>query len=168
MRRNETYKLPIILPEQLKNKYVVNDKNVASFNNNVITGVNVGTTSTTLDSTISNITINVYDMTSNKYKINNDEKYIYTKNDTDLNTILSNIDFQYINGKIEDNKLILYHDDVVEEEYKIINITAGNKLSATAKSEHCFTDQNMKPIRVKNSHPDIFKIFSDAVEEFKI
>ena len=39
-------------------------------------------------------------------------------------------------------------------EYKIINITAGNKLSATAKSEHCFTD--------------IFKIFSDAVEEFKI
>ena len=125
LRRNETYKLPIILPEQLKNKYVVNDKNVASFNNNVITGVNVGTTSTTLDSTISNITINVYDMTSNKYKINNDEKYIYTKNDTDLNTILSNIDFQYINGKIEDNKLILYHDDVVEEEYKIINISSN-------------------------------------------
>ena len=126
LRRNETYKLPIILPEQLKNKYVVNDKNVASFNNNnVITGVNVGTTSTTLDSTISNITINVYDMTSNKYKINNDKKYIYTKNDTDLNTILSNIDFQYINGKIEDNKLILYHDDVVEEEYKIINISSN-------------------------------------------
>ena len=125
LRRNETYKLPIILPEQLKNKYVVNDKNVASFNNNVITGVNVGTTSTTLDSTISNITINVYDITSNKYKINNDKKYIYTKNDVDSNTILSNIDFQYINGKIEDNKLILYHDDVVEEEYKIINISSN-------------------------------------------
>ena len=126
LRKNGTYKLPIILPKQLKNKYVVNDETVASFNNNVITGVNVGTTSTTLDSAISNITISVYDMTSNKYKINNDEKYIYTKNDTDLNTILSNIDFQYINGKIEDNKLILYHDDVVEEEYKIINISSNN------------------------------------------
>ena len=126
LRKNGTYKLPIILPKQLKNKYVVNDENTASFNSNVITGVNVGTTSTTLDSTISGITINVYDMTSNKYKINNDEKYIYTKNDTDLNTILSNIDFQYINGKIEDNKLILYHDDVVEEEYKIINISSNN------------------------------------------
>ena len=125
LRRNETYKLPIILPKQLKNKYVVNDENVASFNNNVITGVNVGTTSTTLDSAISDITINVYDMTSSKYKINDDEKYIYTKNDTDSNTILSNIDFQYINGKIEDNKLILYHDDVVEEEYKIINISSN-------------------------------------------
>ncbi len=125
LRKDGTYKLPIILPKQLKNKYVVNDENTASFNSNVITGVNVGTTSTTLDSAISNITINVYDMTSNKYKINNDEKYIYTKNDTDLNTILSNIDFQYINGKIEDNKLILYHDDVVEEEYKIINLSSN-------------------------------------------
>ena len=125
LRRNETYKLPIILPKQLKNKYVINDENVASFNNNVITGVNVGTTSTTLDSDISDITINVYDMTSSKYKINDDEKYIYTKNDTDSNTILSNIDFQYINGKIEDNELILYHDDVVEEEYKIINISSN-------------------------------------------
>ena len=125
LRRNETYKLPIILPKRLKNKYVINDENVASFNNNVITGVNVGTTSTTLDSAISDITINVYDMTSSKYKINDDEKYIYTKNDTDSNTILSNIDFQYINGKIEDNKLILYHDDVVEEEYKIINISSN-------------------------------------------
>ena len=125
LRRNETYKLPIILPKRLKNKYVINDENVASFNNNVITGVNVGTTSTTLDSAISDITINVYDMTSSKYKINDDEKYIYTKNDTDSNTILSNIDFKYINGKIEDNKLILYHDDVVEEEYKIINISSN-------------------------------------------
>ena len=70
-------------------------------------------------------TITVFGMTSSKYKINDDERYIYTKNDTDSNIILSNIDFKYINGKIEDNKLILYHDDVVEEEYKIINISSN-------------------------------------------
>ena len=51
-------------------------------------------------------------------------------------------------------------------EYRIINITAGNKLSATAKSEHCFTDGNMRPIRIKKDYPDIYNVFNDAVEEF--
>lgn len=52
-------------------------------------------------------------------------------------------------------------------EYKIVNITAGGKVSVVAKTEHCFTDTNMKPIRVKKEHPDVFKVFNDAVEEIK-
>ena len=124
LRKNGAYKLPIILPEQLKNKYVVNDETIASFNSNVITGINVGTASTTLDSTISKITINVYDMTSSKYKINDDEKYIYTKNDTDSNTILSNINFDNVNGRIDNNKLILYDGNTIVDEYKIINVSS--------------------------------------------
>ena len=44
--------------------------------------------------------------------------------------------------------------------YKIINSITG-KLCAEGKSSHCFTDENLMPIRTKNTHPDIFKIFDD-------
>lgn len=53
-------------------------------------------------------------------------------------------------------------------EYKVINLSADGQISVIGKSEHCFTDHNMKPIRVKKEHPEIFKVFDDAVEEFKI
>ena len=117
--------------------YEIEDNSIANFTDNRLNGLKVGKTSVTVilngveasSSSNGNMkvdgTITVYDITSNKYKINNDKKYIYTKNDTDSNAILSNIDFQYIKGKIEDNKLILYHDDVVEEEYKIINVSSN-------------------------------------------
>ena len=117
--------------------YEIEDNSIANFTDNRLNGLKVGKTNVTVtlngveasSSSTGNMkvdgTITVYDMASNKYKINNDKKYIYTKNDTDLNTILSNIDFQYINGEIEDNKLILYHDDVIEYEYKIINISSN-------------------------------------------
>lgn len=52
-------------------------------------------------------------------------------------------------------------------EYKILNITAGKKISAIAKTEHCFTNHNMKPVRVKKEHPEIFKVFDDAVDIFE-
>ena len=47
--------------------------------------------------------------------------------------------------------------------YEIYNITAGRKLSATALSKHCLTDENMHPIRSQKSHPDIFNIFNNAL-----
>ena len=117
--------------------YEIEDNSIANFADNKLNGLKVGKTSATVTlngvktsfSSTENMkvdgTIIVFGMTSSKYKINDTEKYIYTKNDTDSNTILSNIDFQYINGKIEDNELILYHDNVVEEEYKIINISSN-------------------------------------------
>lgn len=52
-------------------------------------------------------------------------------------------------------------------EYKVTNVTAGGKISAIAKSEHCFTDLCMKPIRVKKEHPEIFKVFNDAIDVFE-
>lgn len=51
-------------------------------------------------------------------------------------------------------------------EYKVINISAGGKISAIGKSEHCFTDKKMRPVRIKKEHPEIFKVFDDAIEEF--
>ena len=49
-------------------------------------------------------------------------------------------------------------------EYCVINLSVGGKVSAIARSEHCFTDMQMRPIRVKKDHPDIYKVFSDAVD----
>ncbi len=35
------------------------------------------------------------------------------------------------------------------------------ELCAEGKSSHCFTDEKLHPIRIKKSHPDIFRIFDD-------
>lgn len=49
-------------------------------------------------------------------------------------------------------------------EYKIINVTAGGKLSAVCKTEHCLTDMSMRPIRTQKKYPGIFNVFNGAVE----
>ncbi|MCD8328895.1 MAG: acyl-CoA thioesterase [Ruminococcus sp.] len=46
--------------------------------------------------------------------------------------------------------------------YKLYNDTTG-KLSAEGESMHCFVSSDMRPLRTKNSHPEIYKIFKDAV-----
>lgn len=45
--------------------------------------------------------------------------------------------------------------------YKLYNLTAG-KLSAEGESEHCFVSPDMTPLRTKNSHPEIYRLFKDA------
>lgn len=53
----------------------------------------------------------------------------------------------------------------MELSYEIINITAGGKLSAVAKTRHCLTDVNMRPIRSQKTHPEIYKVFAQGLEE---
>ena len=114
--------------------YDIEDNSIAEFTDGKLKGLKAGKTNATItlngvnesfsskkNMKISEI-ITVFDITSNKYKINSDEKYIYTKYKTDSNTILSNIHFQYINGKIYNNELILYNDDIIVDKYKISNI----------------------------------------------
>lgn len=50
----------------------------------------------------------------------------------------------------------------LELSYRIISRRTG-KLCAEGYSTHCFTDENMKPIRVKINHPDIYNLFNDYV-----
>lgn len=45
-------------------------------------------------------------------------------------------------------------------EYKIVSRRSG-AVCAEGESSHCFTDTGLRPIRTKNSHPDIYKIFRD-------
>ena len=114
--------------------YDIKDNSIAEFTDGKLKGLKVGKTNATItlngvnesSSSKENMKIGgiitVFDITSSKYKINSDEKYIYTKYETDSNTILSNIDFQYINGKIYNNELILYDGDIIVDKYKISNI----------------------------------------------
>lgn len=44
--------------------------------------------------------------------------------------------------------------------YLITNCTTG-ELCAVGNSSHCFTDESLKPIRIKRPHPDIYAIFAE-------
>lgn len=37
-------------------------------------------------------------------------------------------------------------------------------LCAVGTSSHCFTDVNLVPMRIKKSHPDIFRVFDDYMK----
>ena len=137
--------------------YDVNNSSIASVTDDTkVTGTNAGKTNVTvtlrgvlnsysLSTSTGAMTVDgsitVYDISSTKYNINQDKKYVYTKEDTDANTILSNLNLQYINGKIENNKLILYGDDgTTIDEYEIINIKSS-KYDLT-KEEYIYLGTN--------------------------
>ena len=48
-------------------------------------------------------------------------------------------------------------------EYEVYNLTE-NKLSCTGKTTHCFTNSDMRPTRLKHSHPDIYEKFREIAE----
>lgn len=48
-------------------------------------------------------------------------------------------------------------------EYTITNDKNGD-VCAVGKSSHCFTDGELKPVRTKNAHPDIYKVFYDYMK----
>lgn len=45
----------------------------------------------------------------------------------------------------------------------IINNLAQGKVSAYGETEHCFVNFNMRPIRVKKEHIEIYNVFSQNV-----
>lgn len=60
-------------------------------------------------------------------------------------------------------KLTKFNGCTFELDYVITNLTTG-KLSCTAHSSHCFTDTQLKPVRLKKSQPDIYEKFIVALE----
>ncbi|MCH5348496.1 MAG: acyl-CoA thioesterase [Oscillospiraceae bacterium] len=47
--------------------------------------------------------------------------------------------------------------------YRVINKENGSLL-ATGETLHCFTDLNLKPVRTKKDHPEIYKLFYDYID----
>ena len=73
------------------------------------------------------VELNLYviEVTSNKYDINAEEGYIYTKTDTDEETILSNINLNYGEASIEDNKLLIKYNGELMKLFDIVNISSS-------------------------------------------
>ena len=67
----------------------------------------------------------VIEATSDKYDINAEEGYIYTKTDTDEETILSNINLNYGVASIEDNKLLIKYDGELIKSFDIVNVSSS-------------------------------------------
>ena len=72
------------------------------------------------------VKLNLYiiEATSDKYEINAEEGYIYTKTDTDENTILSNINLSYGDASIEDNKLLIKYNEKLIKSFDIVNVSS--------------------------------------------
>lgn len=51
----------------------------------------------------------------------------------------------------------------LELSYKIFNRTNG-ELCNESRSSHCFTDESLRPVRLKLKYPDIYKVFSEYVD----
>ena len=135
MTVGETYVIKdnIKLPNDKKATYSIKDTSIAKLENGVITALKNGTTRLIIDAGYTseyNEDYKIYidfmvqsaELSSNLYNINNDLKYIYTKNITDTNTILSNISTSI--GEIQtddDNTLKIKYNDKIISEYKIIS-----------------------------------------------
>ena len=73
------------------------------------------------------VKLNLYviELMSDKYYIDNENSYIYTKADVDKDTILNNVSLNYGEAFIEDNKLLIKYDDQVIKEFTIMNISSN-------------------------------------------
>ena len=121
------------LPEQFLITYEMEDGSIATYEEGLIKGLKSGTTN--LKGTIKEAgqsgedlivegTIKVFDIKSDKYDINKEDKYIYTKTDTDNSTIMKNIMVENGTGKIENNIFKVMDEDIVVEEYKIVSVSS--------------------------------------------
>ena len=48
--------------------------------------------------------------------------------------------------------------------YEVENLTTG-KLAVTARTRHCFTDENLVPVRLKKKFPEVYERFLQYVEK---
>ena len=67
----------------------------------------------------------VIEITSDKYFVNNEESYVYIGNDS-KNNIQENIDINYGEVDIEENKLLVKYNNETIKNFKIKNIDFGN------------------------------------------
>ena len=92
--------------------------------------------------------IKVVEITSDKYKIDNDKEYIYTGTDVDKNTIFKNINLDSECSKtIENNKLIIKYGDEILKTFKIVNISSTKyNLSKEYIFDNNFDIDNIKVV----------------------
>ncbi len=74
-----------------------------------------------------------------------------------------------------DYKKTTTYGDILDIETKVTNLTParveieyvmkrGDEIVCTAKSSHCFLNENSRPVAVKKTNPDIYKVFESMLE----
>ena len=58
------------------------------------------------------------------------------------------------------SKITKFNGTVLELDYRVISRLSG-ELCAEGHSSHCFTDNDLKPLRTKNRYPEVYQIFAD-------
>ncbi len=113
----------------------------ASYKHDIYTNYNTNTYSGTYN-------IKIVEITSDKYKIDEDKEYIYTGTDVDKDTILNSINLDSKCSKvIEDNKLIIKYGDEVLKTFKIVNISSTKyDLSKEYIFDNKFSIDNIKVV----------------------
>lgn len=61
-------------------------------------------------------------------------------------------------------RIINFNGVKLNIEYSIRN-NADGTICAVGSSSHCFTDDNLKPIRIKKDYPKLYSIFADALSK---
>lgn len=103
--------------------------------------------------------------TSDKYKVNASEGYVYTKNDIATEKILNNISLNYGEKIIENNKLLIKYKGKLVKEFEIKNIDFGDLTSGNGFviiSNDINYDDFIKNITV--SEGLTYKIFNGSKE----
>lgn len=57
-------------------------------------------------------------------------------------------------------KIVKFNGTTLELDYRIVSCESG-KLCVEGSSSHCFTDNDLKPVRTKRNFPDIYRLFAD-------
>ena len=87
--------------------------------------------------------IHVVEAVSDKYVINNDEEWIYIGNDKNV-SVQKNIKIDYATINVEEDKIVVKHDDDILKEFAIMNIDFGdlysNDLYIVVKEEILYSD----------------------------
>lgn len=126
----DTYEIidNIKVPDGYNIKYSVLDEKVAKIENGKIIALSPGKTILEVKfnfprelSVRSNIEVAKASISSDKYIIKDDEKIIYTKNDTNIDTIISNIKTNIGKVVIEDGKVKVVSGNNTHLEYKLVN-----------------------------------------------
>lgn len=70
--------------------------------------------------------------------------------------------FRFDDTVIVNTKVVYFNGVKLELEYTVTD--ENGTVHATGTSSHCFTDLNMRPIRLQKKAPDIYRLYLDMQE----
>lgn len=118
----------IKVPDGYNVDYSITDESVAKIENGKIVALSPGKTTFSVDfnfprdlSVRSSVEVVKAKITSDKYVINDEKKLVYTKGDTNIDTIISNIKTNVGKVVVEDGKVKVISNSNVHLEYNLIN-----------------------------------------------